>query len=269
MTAGRFIFVYISLAAVLAGCETGPVVISLDVAGVQPGTATDDLAAVLKRCVNKNGFIDPDKFPDVATPLEQQLKRLAVTGPEETPELVAFRQDRLAYWYNARTAWSVELAMRLHRQKKDDAGELARFVFPLDGRQRKLSDIDAAIEALGGYMDVVAAPGADLRRAALPQAPFQSQTVRDDVRKRFTDFVDDGKRFDVNVSTMTVRFPPVLWRFREAILADNRRQYGTPEPTLTTALLPLVHGSALRRLQDAIGYRCVEDTSKAKLAITE
>ncbi len=270
MIAKPNLLVWCILVASLAGCAGGkPVVVSLDVTGVQPGVRVDDLGKTLRRAVEENGFIDADKFQDVATTLRKQLRLLAVTGPTVTPALYPTPNDRLAYWYNARTAWSMELAMRLHREKTDDAARLANLAFPLDGRTMRLAQIDAVIEALGGYVAVIAAPCANLHRAALPQTPFSAPGIRQAVQDRFIAFVDDPRRFFVDIEKQTIHFPSILWRYRDEIFAANRREFGTPQATLTSALLPRMHGSALRRLQNAIGYRCVEDTRPGALSVME
>jgi hypothetical protein len=255
---------------VAAGCENSKsLVITLDVAEATPSTDVKELTAVLKRCVEKQGFIDVDKYKSVAGKLQTQLKQLAVTGPDATPEWYPTADDRLAYWYNARAAWSIALAMRLHQEKKNNAAALRDFLFPLNGRQMTLGQIDKAIFALGGYQAVVAAPCANLQRAALPEEPFAAKTVRRDVRRRFDAFVDDRRRFTIDVETQQIRFPPVLWQYRDDILAEHRRQYDAPQATFATALLPLVKGSAARRLQNAVGYTCVENITPGQLALTE
>ncbi|MBN1555846.1 MAG: hypothetical protein JXA11_13975 [Phycisphaerae bacterium] len=258
------------LLLVLAGCEDGkPTVVALRVEGVTPSTDVKHLSVVLKECVDKKGFIDVDTYKRVEPALRTQLRQMAITGPDATPALYSTDPDRLAYWYNARAGWSILLAMRLHGEKQESAGGLKGFLFPLNGRQMTMVQIDKAIFLLGGYQAVVAAPCANLHRAALPQTPFAAETIHEDVRRRFDGFVDDPRRFIIDVETRQIRFPAVLWQYREEILARHYKQYHAPQATFTTALLTLVHGSAARRLQDAVGYACVEDTTPGKLALTE
>lgn len=214
-------------------------------------------------------MLDPDRYPAVSRALQRQLVRMAVSGPTVSPELYPADEDRLAYWYNARTAWSIALAMRLHEEKKTDPSLLENFLFPLDGRQRTLADIDRAVFALGGYRAVVAAPGANLRRAALPERPFAAATIRRDIRRRFSSFVDDEKRFVIDVSNRRILVPPILWRYRETLLSRHIRRYGAAGATFPAALLPQVDGSAERRLQDAVGYLCVESTVPDAMAWKE
>lgn len=270
MIARRTILVWGILLVTIIGCDSGkPYVVTLDTAGVTPSTDVKKLAKVLKRCVDSRGFIDVDKHEDVAGALESQLRKFAVTGPDAAPELYPAAEDRLAYWYNARAAWSIALAMRLHEDEKEDAALLEKFSFPLNGNVMTLEQIDQAVFALGGYQAVVAAPCADLQRAALPEEPFDAKTIRQTIRRRFEGFVDDHRRFTIDVATQQICFPPVLWQYREDILAEHLRRYDAPRATLTTAMLSLVGGSAARRLQDAVGYTCVENKSPDQLALME
>ncbi len=259
------------LVVVLSGCTpVSPAKpVQLDTAGVEPSADVADLKLVLKKAVTENGYLKLDDFPAVAKSLEQQLKLLAVTGPDATPKLYPTAADRLAYWYNARMAWSIKLAVLRHKQKADNPASLGTKAFPLDGKQMTLAKIDALLEKQFGSSAVIAAPGMDLRRAALPQTVFIPKTVQKQIPKRFAAFVVAPDRFIVDVETQTVRFPPVIWKFRRNILDKYIKQYGKVQPTLTTALLPHVKGSAIRRLQNAIGYKCAEDNQSGKLAIIE
>ncbi len=267
--AGHNILVWGLLLTTTIGCQSGKPFVALDVSGVKPSTGVEELAAVLKRCVDKQGFIDAYKYKAVAKTLKSQLKTFAAAGPDATPDLYPTDEDRLAYWYNARVGWSILLAMKLHKQEKDDVSLLRTFAFPLDGRKMDLSQIDKRIYALGGYQAVVAAACANLQRAALPDAPFDAATIRQAVKQRFVAFVDDHQRFTIDVATRQILFPPVLWKYRDSIQAEYLKKYAAPEATFTTALLPLVSGSATRRLQDAVGYACVENTAPGQLAVTD
>ena len=46
----------------------------------------------------------------------------------------------------------------------------------------------------------------------------------------------------------------MLWRYRKEIIDKYNKTFDTQQANLNTALLPFVSGSALRRLQNAIGY---------------
>jgi hypothetical protein len=254
---------------VLLGCEPKVEPVYLDTRGIAPKVDYSALAVVLKKAVNKDGYVVLDKFPPVAAELEKQLKLLAVTGPAATPDLLPTKDDRLAYWYNARAAWAIQLAVMQHRDKRIDPDGLRIRPFSLDGRLMTLERIDVAIEKLGGVPAVIAAPGVYLRRAALPAEPFKPEGIGKIIRKRSVAFVDDKKRFIIDIESQKVRFPPVVWRYRKQILDYYADHYGQVKATLTTAMLPVVSESALRRLQDAVGYECVENRQPAELALEE
>ena len=251
------------------GCAEPPEPVTLDTTAVAPRVDFSDLAAVLKEVVNKKGCIETDDFEPVCDRLIGQLKLLAVTGPAGTPGLFPTTDDRLSYWCNARAAWAIELAMRQHKSKRIMPDELAKTTFPLDGRRMTLAEIDAKLQAGGGYHAVIAAPGCDLRRAALPEKPFEPKTIQQEIKTRFNTFVDDPERFVIDVGAMEVRFPPVFWKYRKEIITDYARDGGAPQATLTTELLQQLSGSSLRRLQDAVGYKCVEDHRAGKLGLVE
>ncbi|HDY65901.1 MAG TPA: hypothetical protein ENH84_06690 [Phycisphaerae bacterium] len=251
------------------GCAKQPAPITMDTTGVAPKVDFSDLAAVLEEVVDKKGYIETEKFEPLSDRLIRQLKLLAVTGPTATPGLFPDPEQRLAYWYNARTAWAMELAMRRHKSKLIRPDELGTITFPLDGRRMTLTEIDAKLNTTGGYHAVIAAPGSNLRRASLPEKPFDAKTIRVEIKTRFGAFVNDTERFVIDVATMEIRFPPVFWKYREEILADYARDGGGPQATLTTALLSQVSGSALRRLQDAVGYKCVENHQAGELVLVE
>jgi hypothetical protein len=201
--------------------------------------------------------------------LNRQLKRMAVAGPTTTPELFPTRNERLTYWYNARTAWALRLLLEAWDQQiiagLTQSSPLAlttpfaRRRFPIDGGTMTLEGIDAAIARQGGPLAVMAAPGLDLRRASLPREAFQAEGLFDELPRRFTEFIGDEKRFVIDILNQQVLIPPVIWQYRESLLAKHRRAYDTEQISLTTALLPLVDRNAQRRLQNAIGYRCVRD----------
>ena len=111
------------------GCDANPELapITLDVTNVKATVDYSKLAKVLNRVVNKDGQVDTFRMNGVnkkySQLLKDQLKLLAVTGPNATPELFSTLEQRVAYWYNARAAWAIELGMM---QVKADAGKPTR-----------------------------------------------------------------------------------------------------------------------------------------------
>lgn len=223
---------------------------------------------MLKHCIGSDGFVDVEKYETVAARLESQLKRWAVTGPTASASLLPTDRDRLAFWYNARMAWAIYLGMKRHKVDRKGAG-IESIPFPLDGQMMTLEGIDGEIQALGGPAAVIGAPGIMLCRAALATTPFVAEGISERAKKRVMAFIDDGKRFIVDYQTQQVKFPPVIWQYRQQILDRYRRRYGDIQPTLTTALLSLTDGLAHWRLQNAVGYACVENTGHCDLAINK
>jgi hypothetical protein len=117
-----------------------------------------------------------------------------------------------------------------------------------------LAEIDDLLGRDEDWQVVVAAPCARLYRAALPAEAFSGGTIRGAIGRRFNEYLDDPERFVISVPEQTIYFHPVLWSLRGRLIAEYRRTFGTTGATLNTALLRFVSGSAMRRLQDAIGY---------------
>ncbi len=251
------------------GCVEAPGQVTLDVRGVKPTIDYTDLAVVLEGSLGNDGALRPERFKPLSGRLDKQLKRLAVTGPNATPKLLASPQSRLAYWYNARAAWAIELARLEGFPEKVHLDRFMSRRFPLDGRTSTLAGIDRSITDEGGWRAVVAAPGLCLERARLPETPFGASDVRKRMQNRFSQFVDDPERFVIDISARKVRVPGVLWQLRRRIIDHHRGDYGDTDVKLTTVLLRYVTGSAHRRLQDAVGYVCVPAGCCPKLALFE
>ncbi|MHC4983295.1 MAG: hypothetical protein ACYTF6_09035 [Planctomycetota bacterium] len=244
-------------------------------AGVEPSADYTNLAAVLeeafvtKRRIRRHRFIDTDAVVSLAGRLDSQLKLLAVSGPTATPELFTTDDGRIAYWYNARAAWALKLAMLYDFRRKLSPRQFYTRRFPLDGRQMSLERIDAVLAKDGDWRTLAAAPCMTLQRAHLPPRPFGSADIRHRIATRIGEFIDDDERFVIDVRQKLIRVPPVLWRFEAKLRAAHCAAYGTTGCTLTTALLHYVAGSPHRRLQDAVGYVCAPARPAHDLALEE
>lgn len=246
----------LGLIAAIAGCQPpGP--LQLDTSNIQPAVNYDNLGKILDQAVTNKGQIIPALLAQNASTLQDQLKLLAVTGPTITPELFPEENSRIAYWYNARAAWAIMIAMECNCPKKIIRKELMRREFPLDGRLLSLEKIDRILKEFPDWRIVVAAPGITLQRAQLPARPFTGETIQEQIDQRFNAFIDDPTRFVIDVPSRQIRIPEILWPYRKPLIEKYEREYQTAGTNFTTALLPYVKGSALRRLQDAIGYQCV------------
>jgi hypothetical protein len=252
--------VFLCAIGVLSGCSRQASPVSLGPSPVpQPRADYSDLSKVLAGALNSKGQLLPAKARELEPLLDRQLKLLSVTGPHASPELFAGadRDDKtLAYWYNARAAWAIKLA--IVDGLNDTLGVQAmKRSFVLDGRTMSLAEIDVALERQLGWRAAAAAPCVCLDAAGLPAQAFDAATVRQAVAERFNDFVGDPQRFVIDVPSRTVRVPEAIWRRRAAVEADYRSAGGATGANLVSALLPFTSGGAHRRLQDAIGYRIV------------
>jgi len=256
-------------AACPPGCGTPPGPIVLDPVALTRRVSYGRLGQVLKAVVDDDGFVDPDILgmqPHTAR-LNEQLYRMSVLGPTAAPELFASPEDRLAYWYNARAAWAMKLALLRGCPRLLGRAYLCERKFPVDGRRMTLAEIDALLSAGAGWRALVAAPGVLRCRAAMPRRPFGPGDIRERIERRFNDFIDDNARFVIDGRRRRILVPPVLWRLRAELIRRHEETYGAAGATLITSLLPLTTGSAHRRLQDAVGYRCVAARTEGRLAL--
>jgi len=253
----------------LLGCQAPCEPVVLDTEGASPAVDFKELAELLHEAVTEEHLLDPEAAEARADALDGLLKRLAVTGPGVTPGLFVSSEQALAYWYNARAAWAIKLAELAGFPERMRREELCERAFPLDGREMTLERIDERILSSGGWRAVVAAPGVCLDRARLPREPFGAEDIRDRVEQRLNDFIDDQDRFVIDVENQEVDLPPVLCQFAPQLVERHHRRYETTGATVTTALLPFVRGSARRRLQDAVGYRCRSAPRCGRLAVVE
>ena len=263
------------------GCDANPRLtpVTLDATEIKPVVDYSRLAKVLNHVVTDDGEVDTFRMSEEYSQLlEDQLKLFTLTGPGATPELFSTPAQKLAYWYNARTAWSIKLGMmqvktdsEKQASKKDYTYRQLSRKFPLDGRLMTLKDIDIVLDDKGdkGFYRVVAAPGILFDRAKLPDKPFDPKTIDEEICGRVNAFVNSSARFVIDFEAQEVLFPPVLWRYRGRIIGRYRKNYHLPDVfiSLTTAMLDHVSGSALHRLQLAIGCKCVENTRRIKMAV--
>lgn len=234
-------------------CPPGPV--QLDLADVEPRADYADLDFVLSESVAEDGLLITRVLRDNQQRLVEQLRILAVTGPDASAGLFQTPADELAYWYNARTAWAMYLALLADFELARPRQELLARKFDLNGRKMSLGRID---EILAGYDDprvAAAAPGVTWQQARLPVRAFSPADIHDRIAQRFEQLVDDPRRLVIDIPAREIRYPAAIWSVRRRIVRDFLAQTGAAEATLRTALAWQVSGSAHRRLQDAIGYQ--------------
>jgi len=266
----KFILAVLLAAALATGCDKPGEPMTLDVAGVAPAVDYAELAKVLGESVSaSDGRVDVEAFEEakLSDTLDEQLRRLAVTGPRATPELFTSPEARLAYWCNARAAWAIKLAELEGWPEEAAPVRLMERQFPLDGRMMTLAEIDTILATDEDWRTVVAAPGVLLNRAPLPTTPFGAADIRERIAGRFNAFIDNADRFVIDIAHKRIRVPNVLYGKRHELIAAHNARYATRGATLTTALLPYTNGSAHRRLQDAMGYPCVRRRT-SELAVT-
>jgi len=265
----RFVTVWLAglAAAGLSGCQPASApAVAISTAGVQPSADIRDLSSVLQKCVRKGKLVET-ALRKHAGGLDAQLARLAVTGPTATPTLFPTADSRLAYWYNARAAWSLKLALLADCPDTIRRAKLEDRPFPLDGREMTLAGIDAVLAGDPDWRAAVAAPSIRRNEPGLPEQAFEAAAVRAEVERRLQDYLGDTERFQIDLPRKQVVFPPALWAVREKLIQLYRQKLGGIGATPITALLPYARGRAERRLQDAIGYRVVPQRETGLIAL--
>lgn len=263
------IIAFAGLALVAVGCNTAVDPVVITAVDVDPRVDYSDLHTVLSRAVDGRGFLQSYEVDGVVDRLDAQLALFAVTGPSITPGLYPTAEDRLAYWFNARSAWAIKLAELIGCMEWASADLLEHRSFQLDGRMMTLAGIDEILSRDEDWRTVAAAPCVRLRRGGLTQSPFEPRTIRMEIRRRFIGYVSNRDRFVIDGERREVRYHPVIWQFRDVLIERYERTYGASDVNLNTAILPYLEGAALRRMQSAIGYRPVSDAAAGPLACAQ
>ncbi len=235
---------------------TGPV--ELDVRADRTVVDFSDLAEVLDEAVTDEGLVDRYRLPVMIDRLNRQLALLEVTGPRSTPQLLDGEDAQLAWWLNARAAWCLWLLHDAGMPKRVEAAAIYDRAVPIDNQRLTLRQIDSMVADRFGWQAALAVPGATCHAGRMIREPFTRHDVDRRVRARWVERIDDPDRFLIDVLERKLRVPSPLWRYRQQLIWNHQKRYGTPEPTLITALLPLVEGSPRRRLHEAVGYEPVE-----------
>jgi len=263
----------VSIALFVVGCEagvdTGPV--RLDPACELTTDGTADLSAVFTEAVDKRGRLVPDALARVRSRLDGQLLKMSRYGPTTTPNLFSTDSARLAWWYNARAAWSMKLADLAGCPRRNCPTAARARTFPLDGREMSLEKIDSILlgeaRRSGDFRIAACAPGAWVDYAPLPQKPFTEEDFSDRLSVSFNLFALDDQRFVIDVERRQVRIPPMLWSCRDMVISWYLRRYGPCEVSLTTALRSHLDRLAQRRLDNALGYAAVRQAARTGLVI--
>lgn len=269
---GKVAIASITLFAI--GCGAGGVgsePVRLEPACERTPNGAVDLSAVFAEAVDKRGQLVPDALAKMRSQLDEQLLKMSRYGPTATPNLFSSDTARLAWWYNARAAWSMKLADLSGCSRRRCPTSARTRTFPLDGREMSLEKIDTILLAearrSGDFRIAACAPGAWVDYAPLPQKPFTEKDFTDRLPAAFNRLSLDDRRFVIDVERRQVRIPAMLWACRDMVISWYRRHYGPCGVSLTTALRAHLDRPAQRRLDNALGYAAVRQAARAELAV--
>ena len=255
-------------------------------------TPTRTCPPFFSAAVDDHGRLVPASLCDVRGGLDEQLLKMSRFGPTETPDKFPTEADALAYWYNARAAWSIKLADLAGCQRRCPLAARKR-AFPLDGREMSLERIDAIILDIarrnGDFRLAACSPGAWADHAPLPRKPFDAADFKDALHPsatsqpqtsasrgdknadrlttEFNRLAMDEKRFVIDVERRRVCIPPMLWSCRDMVISSYRRRFGPCDVKLTTAIRAHLEGAARYRLENAMGYSCAGCQSDVELNV--
>ena len=229
-----------------------------------------DLGRSFKRVACNNGMFWAREFDEEQADIMQAAAVYAKTGPTASPQLLASKNEQLAFWYNARQLWSMIAAMELYRNGYNDASKLGEFQFPLDGRTMTLPKIDQAIRKIAPVRYIVAAPSASMQRAGMSRTPLKAETIEAFQLANINALARNHDRFTIDVQSETILYPSILWNIRKSVIQDYLRLYGgSTDTALLTTLLPHLDTRSSFRVQHAVGYAEKENTTPPKLAVQE
>ena len=261
------------VATLLVGCASRPALepVRLDAGSAQPSADVSDLAAVLAAAVTDDGRVDAARLAGVADRLGAQLRRMVVSGPDATPELYPTYGARAAYWLNARTAWSLELARLAGCPECVELGRILARPFPLNGRMVTLGAIDEVLLAearrSGDFRPAACAPCVSVNYGPLPRIPFAGDGLDARLQEALDEFVVDQRRFVIDPAGNIVFVPPMLWACRELVLERYHSQFGPAEIDVIVALKSFVAPRGRERLERAVGFRALPQQPREELAI--
>ena len=270
--------------SILSGCAAEWEPVRLDLAGIGPSADVSDLSAVLAGAVTEDGRVVPSKLEPLKGRLNAQLQKMAVTGPTKTPSLYPTDAARWAYWYNARAAWSVQLAALAGFPERVAPEAMYRRAFPLDGRSMSLALVDEILlteaRRVGLFRLAACAPGVCVSEAPLPSRPHGAEDFAGHLVEAFDSLMLDERRVVLDIEAKQLRVPSMLWACRDLVLQTLERTYAggsasRPSPSresaagadLITALRPHLGPAARRRLDQAVGYTVAPAKSDCRLAI--
>jgi hypothetical protein len=227
---------------------------------VAPADPFADLALILAAVVDDNGAIDPTALAVQQPKLDRLLSNISTERSVET----GVTNDRLAWLYNARTAWSLRILARELRPAGHGDGRFAlpatipprrllESPFPLDGRTMTLADIDRELLQWNDFRIVAAAPGGTDWFGPLPREPFRADTVLAAVDERFNRYAADPRRLVVDYAGHRFAVPPALWAYEAELRQAYARRFTTPDASLATALTPWLNARARDAMEDALG----------------
>ncbi len=265
----RLLFAFASCSG-LCGCTGESEPVRLDLAGVVPSAAVDDLSFVLDEAVTDDGRFEPAVVARLMDRLDSQLRRMAVAGPTATPKLFPTHSSRLAYFYNARVGWALKLAALAGFPKRAVSSRVYRRALPLDGKKASIQQIDQILlreaSRTGDFRVAACAPGTCLCDAALPKSAYGANDFRRRLSQALDALVMDEDRVVLDIERKRIWMPRMLWACRDLVIARYQREHGVRGADLITAMSVYLRPAARRRLEQGLGYKVAPRSRDCEMA---
>ena len=178
--------------------------------GTQPARFDDSgWALTLATFVDGDGRVNYAGLANCPEPLQDFVAKLAVAGPETTPELFPTADDRLAYWlnaYNALVLFEVLGRPGLTSVGDHKVGFFYLSCFVLDGRETNLYDLENGIvrPRFNEPRVHMALNCASAGCPRLPREPFSGPRLQQQLDRETQRFLHEDRNVTVEDGTLVL-----------------------------------------------------------------
>jgi len=244
----------------------------------QPYQYSDlDWAQVLRQHV-RGGLVDYAALAGNRDPFERYIALLNVTGPTETTQQFATREQRAAYWLNAYNALVVRAVLHWYPVGTMHDMNMPRlesdYQFRIDGRKMSLLAIEEEIlkESSNDPRIYLATCRASLGTPGLPAEPFQASNLERQLAAAAAAALDNPNLLQVDHSRRTILLGQIILSRQADFVNFLRARRRGSTMYLYNVLVELASPAQRRVLQGAVGYtlreipfdRRINDTATTK-----
>lgn len=259
---GRAVRFALSAAVALwtAGCQPLDVTFKSDhtTTGPAPSATYPNLDLVLRRAV-RGGGVDYDALAEDPLPLQHFLTRMAVVGPNSTPEAFPTDADRLAYALNVYHGCVLQ-AIVARRQSTWPRDQDRGYRFLIDGRRQTPAEMRETVMRLAGKDWRVRLAVCGGRRGDPPLAdkPYLGSILSPQLNQQVRRALAHSSVVRIDHSLQHLYLGRSLYQLRGALIADFESRTGARNATILNVLLEWTPPDRRFILNSAIGYDVVQ-----------